>query len=88
MHRFRPKFLRASNGLPSYYSPYEFEHTCLLNCQPNGDGNVLTGDDEHPELTQETMECLSVPFVASTEFQKNDVAKKFANIIKEVHLPM
>lgn len=82
MHRFRPKFLATSNGLPSYYDPYEFEHTCLLECQPDGDTDAL--DDEHLEPSSEIRKCVAEPFVASNNFQTNDVVKNLATTIKEV----
>lgn len=85
VHRYRPKFLSTSNGLPSYYDPYEFEHICLLTCQqPNEDTDALTTDDKHLEPSSETMKCVAVPFVAPNNFQNNDVAKKLATIIKQV----
>lgn len=84
VHRFRPTFLATSNGLPSYYDPYEFEHTCLLKCQPGGDRNARTVEDEHLEPSSEIRKCLAVPFVASNHFQTNDVVEKFATALKEV----
>lgn len=85
VHRFRPKFLSTSNGLPSYYDPYEYEHTCILTCQqPNGDTDALATDDRHLEPSGETKKCFAVPFVASDHFRKNDVAKKLVTIIKQV----
>lgn len=84
MHRFRPAFLATSNGLPSYYNPYEFEHTCLLQRQPDGDKNAHTVEDEHLEPSNEIRKCLAVPFVASNHFQGNDVVENFATAIKEV----
>jgi hypothetical protein len=84
VHRFRPKFLATSNGLPSYYDPYEFEHTCLLNCQPDGDRNAHTVEDEHLEPSSGIRKCLAVPFVASNHFQTNDAVEKLATATKEV----
>lgn len=84
VHRFRPTFLATSNGLPSYYDPYEFEHTCLLKCQPGGDRNARTVEDEHLEPSSEIRKCLAVPFVASNHFQTNDVVEKFATALKEI----
>ena len=79
---YRPKFLATSNGLPSYYDPYKFEHTCLLKCRPDGDTDAL--DDEHLELSSEIRKCVAVPFVASNHFQTNDVVENLATTIKEV----
>ncbi|XP_059438582.1 DExH-box ATP-dependent RNA helicase DExH8 [Corylus avellana] len=84
VHRFRPAFLATSNGLPSYYDPYEFEHTCLFQCQPDGDKNAHTVEDEHLEPSNEIRKCLAVPFVASNHFQGNDVVENFATAIKEI----
>ncbi|XP_008235089.1 PREDICTED: DExH-box ATP-dependent RNA helicase DExH8 [Prunus mume] len=87
VHRYRPKFLSTSNGLPSYYDPYEFEHICLLTCQqPNEDTDALTTDDKHLEPSSETMKCVAVPFVAPNNFQNNDVARKLATIIKQIRV--
>lgn len=84
IHRFRPKFLGTSDGLPSYYDPYEFEHICLLKCQQNGDTGALTADDAQFDPSHEAKKCFAVPFVASNNFQNNAVAKNFASIVKEV----
>ncbi|KAA8543096.1 hypothetical protein F0562_021409 [Nyssa sinensis] len=84
IHRFRPKFLVTSDGLPSYYDPYEFRHTCLLNSQPNGETVALATDDDHLEPVSEIRKCIAVPFVASNHFQTNEVAEKLAAIIKEM----
>lgn len=85
VHRFRPKFLSTSNGLPSYYDPYEYEHTCILTYQqPNGDTDALDTSNRHLEPSGETTKCVAVPFVASDHFRKNDVAKKLTTIVKQV----
>ncbi|XP_050265490.1 DExH-box ATP-dependent RNA helicase DExH8 [Quercus robur] len=84
VHRFRPKFLATSNGLPSYYDPYEFEHTCLLQCQSDGDTDAL--DDDHLEPSSEIRKCVAEPFVASNNFQTNDVVKNLATTIKEIRV--
>lgn len=84
IHRFRPNFLAASNGIPTYYSPYEFGHTCLLQCRPLGVTNALSSSDEQLEQSLESRKCVAVPFVDSDHFQSNDVAKTLANTIKEV----
>lgn len=74
----------TSDGLPSYYDPYEFEHTCLVKCQTKEDLDALEVSDHHLEPSHETKKCIASPFVASDDFHKNDVAKTFAGIIKEV----
>ncbi|XP_015892017.2 DExH-box ATP-dependent RNA helicase DExH8 [Ziziphus jujuba] len=84
IHRFRPTFLGTSDGLPSYYDPYEFEHTCILNCQQNGDTDALTEDDAQLDLSHEAKKCLAIPFVTANNFQNNAVAKNFASIVKEI----
>ncbi|CAL5335091.1 unnamed protein product [Camellia sinensis] len=61
VHRFRPKFLATADGLPLYYEPYEFQHTCLLTCQKNGNTDTMAADDEHSELPNEKRKCNSVP---------------------------
>ncbi|KAL5791828.1 hypothetical protein ACOSP7_000422 [Xanthoceras sorbifolium] len=84
VHRFRPKFLGISDGLPTYYDPYEYQHTCLLKCQPHKDIHTFVAEDEHLEPSCETRECVAVPFVASNHFRSNIVAEKLANVIKEI----
>uniref|UniRef100_A0A5B7B8U8 RNA helicase n=1 Tax=Davidia involucrata TaxID=16924 RepID=A0A5B7B8U8_DAVIN len=86
VHRFRPKFLVTSDSLPSYYDPYEFRHTCLLNSQPNGEIDALDTDEEHHGPVSERRKCIAVPFVASDHFQANEVAEKLAAIIKEMRV--
>ncbi|MBA0620836.1 hypothetical protein Godav_006508 [Gossypium davidsonii] len=86
MHRFRPNFLPASNGIPTYYSPYEFGHTCLLECQQQGEIDALSSSDEQLEQSNETRKCVAVPFVASGHFQTNDVAENLVNTIKEIRV--
>lgn len=84
VHRFRPKFLATADGLPLYYEPYEFQHTCLLTCQKNGNTDTMAADDEHSELPNEKRKCNSVPFVPSSYFLSHEVAENLATIIKEV----
>lgn len=84
VHRFRPKFLATSNGIPSYYDPYEFEHTCLLKCHPDGDTDEPSVDDEPLEPSNEIRKCLAVPYVASHSFQNGDVVEQLVATIKEV----
>lgn len=84
LHRFRPRFLATADGLPSYYDPYEFEHTCLLKCQQQADKDALPVDNEHPESSTEVMKCVAVPFVASRHFRTNDMVENLATTIKEV----
>lgn len=85
IHRFRPQFLSESDGLPSYYEPYEFQHTCLLTCQQDGDTDELATDNEHLELS-ETTKCISAPFVPSNYFKSCEVAETFAVVIKEIRV--
>ncbi|KAL5561461.1 hypothetical protein UlMin_031208 [Ulmus minor] len=83
VHRFRPKFLGTSDGLPSYYDPYEFKHTCILKGRQKDDTDALDLGDEHPNLSDEKT-CSVVPFVTSNSFQKDFVAAEFSSIIKEI----
>ncbi|PON65915.1 Zinc finger CCCH domain-containing protein [Parasponia andersonii] len=84
VHRFRPKFFGLSCGLPCYYDPYEFAHTCILKCQRKGDADALEVNDDHLEPSHKTKKCFAIPFVTSDKFNKTDVATKFAAIIKEI----
>ncbi|KAK3020840.1 hypothetical protein RJ639_045522, partial [Escallonia herrerae] len=80
LHRFRPKFLVNSDGVPTYYDPYEFEHTCLLKYEQDEETNSFEHLDPFGEITK----CIAVPFVDPTYFQMNEVAEKFATTIKEI----
>ncbi|KAL5996141.1 hypothetical protein ACLOJK_026214 [Asimina triloba] len=80
VHRFRPKFLAMANGLPSYYEPYEFKHTCLLQSHPIVDTDALAKDDD---LSLALSSCVALPFVASEQFQADVIAEKLEAIIKE-----
>ncbi|KAG6703938.1 hypothetical protein I3842_07G111000 [Carya illinoinensis] len=84
VHRYRPKFLATSNGIPSYYDPYEFEHTCVLKCHPDGDTDEPPADDEPLHPSNEIRKCLAVPYVASHNFQNSDVVEKLVATIKEI----
>ncbi|XP_057509428.1 DExH-box ATP-dependent RNA helicase DExH8 [Actinidia eriantha] len=88
IHRFRPKFLSTSNGLPSYYESYDFQHACILSFQhkQDADADALATDGDDLELLSETVECISVPFVPSNYFQSYEVAEKLATIIKEMRV--
>ncbi|KAK8570233.1 hypothetical protein V6N13_002928 [Hibiscus sabdariffa] len=86
MHRFRPYFLPASNGIPTYYHPYEFAHTCLLECQQQGEIDAPSSTDEQLEESSELRKCVAVPFVASDHFRTNDVANNLVNTIKEIRV--
>lgn len=81
VHRFRPKFLVKSDGPPSYYEPYEFEHTCLITQLPDGDT-----DDDQFEPPSEARKCLAVPFVSPNQFQNDIIAEKMALVIKEIRV--
>lgn len=86
LHRFRPKSLVKCDGLPSYYNPYEFQHTCHLKCEHNEDGDVLAiADDEHLDPIK-IRKCIDEQFVAPNHFQLDEVAEKLANIIKEIRI--
>lgn len=84
MHRYRPNFLATSNGGPSYYEPYEFQHTCLLAVEQNEDSDTLPTDDDFSNPICETKKCITLPFVGANGFNKSEVAFKLANSIKEV----
>lgn len=84
LHRFRPKFLCISRGLPTYYDPYEYDHKCLLKCQQPEDADAFVADNNSLETACETRKCIAVPFVASNQFQSNNVAENLANVIREV----
>ncbi|KAD3068668.1 hypothetical protein R6Q59_017306 [Mikania micrantha] len=85
MHRYRPNFLATSNGLPSYYEPYEFQHTCLLIVQHNDDSDPLATEDDNNHIN-ETKKCTTLPFVDANEFKKIEIAFILANSIKEIRI--
>ncbi|KAG1371262.1 hypothetical protein COCNU_16G003560 [Cocos nucifera] len=82
MHRFRPGFI-VKNEVPSYFEPYAFEHTCLLQSDLAEDVDALTLEDENLDLITERKSCLSVPYVSPTDFQGAYVAEKLTTLIKE-----
>ncbi|KAJ7977567.1 putative ATP-dependent RNA helicase [Quillaja saponaria] len=86
VHRFRPKFLGTSDGLPSYRDPYEFSHTCLLECLPNDHVDAVAADEELLDPSSERRKCVAVPYVAFNHFRTNDVAEKLAAVIKEIRV--
>ncbi|KAI3906785.1 hypothetical protein MKW98_004818 [Papaver atlanticum] len=89
MHRFRPKFMVKAYGLPSYYNPYEFEHTCSLGYLQYRDEDVGSEkEDEHINLNLDIEEktCLTLPYVTPSDFKANFVAEKFATVLKEMRV--
>ncbi|KAL5713084.1 RNA helicase [Ranunculus cassubicifolius] len=86
IHRYRPSFLSRSNGLPTYYDPYEFEHTCLLESLQKGVMGENPASDEKLEKNLETRTCIALPFVDSHHFKAVSVAEKLAAIIKEIRI--
>ncbi|KAL3531465.1 hypothetical protein ACH5RR_010787 [Cinchona calisaya] len=86
LHRFRPKFLVASNGLPSYYEPYEYWHTCYLNSHQNEDADPLAVNDDDQELDNRISKCTAVPFVSFSHFRTSEVAEKLAVVVKEMRV--
>ncbi|KAI3693525.1 hypothetical protein L1987_76469 [Smallanthus sonchifolius] len=86
VHRYRPNFLATSSGLPSYYEPYEFQHTCLLTVDHNDDSDPLATDDDLSNPFYETKKCIALPFVDANGFNKNVVAFRLANSIKEIRV--
>ncbi|KAI3996073.1 hypothetical protein MKX01_007179 [Papaver californicum] len=89
MHRFRPKFMVKANGLPSYYNPYEFEHTCSLGyLQYRNEDIGSENEDGHTNLNLdiEKKTCLTLPYVAPDDFKANFVAEKFSTVLKEMRV--
>lgn len=84
LHRFRPKFLGISNSMPIHYDPYYFQHTCHLNCKESKEAGALALEDEDLEHENESRKCVAVPFVGPYDFHADEVARKFASIVKEV----
>ncbi|KAL4572119.1 hypothetical protein LXL04_018888 [Taraxacum kok-saghyz] len=83
VHRFRPKFLATSSGLPPYM-PYEFNHTCLLTVEQIEDSDTLTIEDDISNTIYETKKCIALPFVDAQGFNKKGVSFTLASTIKEI----
>lgn len=77
LHRYRPQFLQVSDGIPSYYYPYEFQHTCLLE-------DAVGMDDEQLHQSSGLEKCVARPFVSHDHFQTKYVADKMVAVVKEV----
>ncbi|CAI0469713.1 unnamed protein product [Linum tenue] len=86
LHRFRPKFLSQCDGLPVYYEPHQYVHTCHPQCEPRRDAVFATAEDEHQEEFCEMEKCTGAPYVASDQFKTIEVARNFSNIVKEVRV--
>lgn len=86
LHRFRPRCLVTSNGLPPYYEPHEYWHTCYLHCEQNGDAGTLGVDDDDLELHNGSRKCAAVPFVSFSHFRTSEVAEKLAAVVKEMRV--
>lgn len=85
-HRFRPQFISSSDSQPTYYNPYEFDHTCYIECQPSEDKYLHSEDVDNNQPPPEVRKCVSVPFVPPNAFQANAIAENMASIIKEVFI--
>uniref|UniRef100_A0A1D1ZBL2 Zinc finger CCCH domain-containing protein 4 n=1 Tax=Anthurium amnicola TaxID=1678845 RepID=A0A1D1ZBL2_9ARAE len=86
IHKFRPKFLVRTNGLPTYYEPCGFKHTCLLHAELVGDVDVLAADDEDPNSKSGRRKCCALPFVCPADFQAPAVANKLGKLMKEIRM--
>ncbi|KAL0459689.1 UNVERIFIED_CONTAM: DExH-box ATP-dependent RNA helicase DExH8 [Sesamum latifolium] len=88
LHRFRPKFLSISRSVPIHYDPYDFRHTCYLECVQKKDADALAVEDEDLEHDNESRKCVAVPYVGPFDFQTDEVARKFSAIIKEMRIQL
>ncbi|KAF8006731.1 hypothetical protein BT93_K0902 [Corymbia citriodora subsp. variegata] len=86
LHRFRPNFLGTSDGFPSYYYPYDFQHKCLLKCPPNEDEDEDAAglSDKELNLSVDTRECVAMPIVGPNDFKTKNVADKLTAVVKEI----
>ena len=75
LHRFRPKCLVTSNGVPSYYEPREYWHTCYLPSAHNRGSVALVVDDVVLEPHNGIQKCAAVPFVSFSHFRMSQVAE-------------
>ncbi|CAH1434125.1 unnamed protein product [Lactuca virosa] len=83
IHRFRPKFLATSSGLPPY-TPYEHKHTCLLTAEYNEDSDTFPIEDDISTTIHEPKKCIALPFVDAHGFNKKGVSFTLANSIKQI----
>ncbi|KAL0420033.1 UNVERIFIED_CONTAM: DExH-box ATP-dependent RNA helicase DExH8 [Sesamum radiatum] len=88
LHRFRPKFLALSRSVPIHYDPYDFRHTCYLECVQKKDADALAVEDEDLEHDNESRKCVAVPYVGPFDFHTDEVARKFSAIIKEMRIQL
>ncbi|XP_076889039.1 DExH-box ATP-dependent RNA helicase DExH8-like [Bidens hawaiensis] len=86
VHRYRPNFLATSNGLPSYYEPYEFQHTCQLTVDHNDDSDPLATYDDLSDPLYDTKKCIALPFVDANDFNKKEIAFRLADSIKQIRM--
>lgn len=84
LHRYRPSFLGISDGFPSYYDPYEFQHTCLIKCLPKEDTDETALNEDNHLPTNDSQKCVSLPFVTANHFRTTNISGKLTMIIKEV----
>ncbi|KAH6823976.1 zinc finger helicase family protein [Perilla frutescens var. hirtella] len=88
VHRFRPKFLAMSNSIPIHYDPYDFQHSCNLQFIENKEANALAVEGEELEHDNVSRKCIAAPFVGPYDFHADEVARKFASIVKEMRIQL
>ncbi|PIM99659.1 RNA helicase [Handroanthus impetiginosus] len=88
LHRFRPKFLAISTSTPIHYHPYYYQHTCRLGCVENKDADSLAVEGDDLEHDTESRKCFAVPFVGPHDFHTEEVARKFADVVKEMRIQL
>ncbi|XP_024967059.1 DExH-box ATP-dependent RNA helicase DExH8 isoform X2 [Cynara cardunculus var. scolymus] len=88
VHRYRPTFLATSSGLPTYYTPYEFQHKCLIMVEDSEDedSDTLATDNDLINPINGTKKCTTLPFVGADGFNKKEVAFRLARAIKEIRM--
>ncbi|KVI12507.1 Helicase, C-terminal [Cynara cardunculus var. scolymus] len=74
VHRYRPTFLATSSGLPTYYTPYEFQHKCLIMVEDSEDedSDTLATDNDLINPINGTKKCTTLPFVGADGFNKKE----------------
>ncbi|KAL7120266.1 hypothetical protein ACP275_02G112700 [Erythranthe tilingii] len=88
LHRFRPKFLVISNSVPIHYDPYNFHHACYLKCAQNEEADTSYLNYEEDEHDHASKECIAVPFVEPYDFHTDEMARRFASIVKEMRIDL
>ena len=82
MHLYRPKFLTWSQGPPSYYSAYDFQHLCKFYPDESLLKNIILLEDEPIEAFEK---CDGSQFVTSGHFHRLEDIEMLRKLIGQVN---